>query len=71
MKNSLTWIIRPRVLGMLLAKLLLSVATPLAGQPNEVKVASHCAVYASAMPACKHASEMARISLTRKLNERR
>ena len=34
-KNSLTRWVRPRVLGILLAKLVLSVATPLAGQPND------------------------------------
>jgi hypothetical protein len=34
-KNNLTRWIRPRVWGMLVAKLLLSVATPLAGQPND------------------------------------
>jgi hypothetical protein len=34
-KNNLTGWVRPRVWGMLVAKLLLSVATPLAGQPND------------------------------------
>lgn len=34
-RNLLGWWLKPRVLGMMLAKLLLSVASPLAGQPND------------------------------------
>jgi hypothetical protein len=63
------WHVRPRALGILVAKVLLSFATPLAGQPGEIKpmpiVPTTCIVPAAPLPQTEHLAKMQRPSPAR------